>query len=221
MNMKPTRYEYRLREPYGNPRERGAPPPVYSRTVEQGMIIERNVVVKMRDGLRLYADVFRPADERPGPPIVVWTPYGKHWYGALEKDPNTAVREDMLSHYATFEGPDPLYWVPRGYVIVNVDARGTWYSEGTSTFLSPEEAEAFYDVDRMGGHPAVEHRQGRIDGRLLPVAEPMEDGRAAAAASGGDEHLGGMERHVSGSRPPWRHPRHVVLDEMSWRTPGA
>ena len=144
-------YRYRLREPYGSPQERGAPPPVYSRTVEHGMIIERNVSVGLRDGVRVYADVFRPVDERPGPPIVIWTPYGKHWYGALEKDPHTAVREGMLSHYATFEGADPLYWVPLGYVIVNVDARGTWYSEGTSTFLSPEEAEAFYDVIEWAG----------------------------------------------------------------------
>jgi putative CocE/NonD family hydrolase len=57
----------------------------------------------------------------------------------------------MLSHYATFEGADPLYWVPLGYVVVNVDARGTWYSEGTSTFLSPEEAESFYDVIEWAG----------------------------------------------------------------------
>jgi uncharacterized protein len=115
------------------------------------MIIERNVAVKLRDGVRVYADVFRPAGERPGPPIVNWTPYGKHWYGELEKDPNTAVREDMVSHYATFEGADPVYWVPLGYVVVNVDAKGTWYSEGTSTFLSPEEAEAFYDVIEWAG----------------------------------------------------------------------
>ena len=118
--MTSTPYHYRLRAPYGNPKERGAPPPDFSRTVERGMIIERNVAVPMRDGVRLYADVFRPANERPGPPIVIWTPYGKHWYGALELDPNTAVRADMLSHYATFEGADPLYWVPLGYVVVNV-----------------------------------------------------------------------------------------------------
>jgi predicted acyl esterase len=149
--MTSTPYHYRLRAPYGNPKERGAPPPDFSRTVERGMIIERNVAVPMRDGVRLYADVFRPANERPGPPIVIWTPYGKHWYGALELDPNTAVRADMLSHYATFEGADPLYWVPLGYVVVNVDARGTWYSEGTSTFLSPEEAESFYDVIEWAG----------------------------------------------------------------------
>jgi uncharacterized protein len=151
MSTLPRGHQYRFRLPYGNPQQRGAPPPVYSRSAEQGMIIERNVAVKLRDGVCVYADVFRPADERPGPPIVIWTPYGKHWYGELEKDPNTAVREDMVSRYATFEGADPLYWVPLGYVIVNVDAKGTWYSEGTSTFLSPEEAEAFYDVIEWAG----------------------------------------------------------------------
>lgn len=26
--------------------------------------------------------------------------------------------------------PDPAEWCPRGYVIVNVDIRGTWESEG-------------------------------------------------------------------------------------------
>jgi predicted acyl esterase len=151
MSVTPSGYQYRLREPYARPQQRGAPSPVYSRSVEKGMIIERNVAVTLRDGVRVFADVFRPENQQPGPPIVMWTPYGKHWYGALEKDPNTGVRADMLSQYATFEGADPLYWVPLGYVIVNVDARGTWYSEGTSTFLSPEEAEAFYDVIEWAG----------------------------------------------------------------------
>ncbi len=214
-------YRYRLREPYGNPRERGAPPPVHSRTVEQGMIIERNVAVSLRDGVRVYADVFRPADEQPGPPIVIWTPYGKHWYGALEKDPNTAVREDMVSHYATFEGADPVYWVPAGYVIVNVDARGTWYSEGTSTFLSPEEAEAFYDVIEWAGVQPWSTGKVGTDRRLLPVAEPVEDAPRCSRRTGGDEHLGGMERHLSRSRAPRRHARHVVLDEGRRPTPGA
>jgi uncharacterized protein len=151
MTVVPGGYQYRLREPYASPQQRGAPLPAYSRSVEKGMIIERNVAVRLRDGVRVFADVFRPEHQQPGPPIVMWTPYGKHWYGALEKDPNTGVREDMVSQYATFEGADPLYWVPLGYVIVNVDARGTWYSEGTSTFLSPEEAEAFYDVIEWAG----------------------------------------------------------------------
>jgi predicted acyl esterase len=144
-------FQYVMRPPYASPEERGAPPPDYSRRVVDGMLVERNVAVPMRDGIRLFADVFRPVDEKPAPVVMVWTPYGKHQNGALDKDSFTGVREDMLSHYATFEGPDPLAWVPRGYVILNVDARGTWYSEGNSTFLSPEEAEAFYDVIEWAG----------------------------------------------------------------------
>jgi predicted acyl esterase len=68
--MKSKGFEYLYREPYGKPGERGAPPPVYNRSVENGMIIERNVAVRMRDGVEIYADVLRPADEKPAAPIV-------------------------------------------------------------------------------------------------------------------------------------------------------
>jgi predicted acyl esterase len=41
------------------------------------MIIERDVAVGVRGGVTVYADVFRPADERPAPPLIAWSPYGK------------------------------------------------------------------------------------------------------------------------------------------------
>src|SRR5690606_9981966 len=56
-----------------------------------------------------------------------------------------------VSNYAAFEGPDSLYWVPRGYAVVVIDKRGNWYSEGKATFLSPEEAEDFYDAIEWAG----------------------------------------------------------------------
>ena len=76
----PKTFEYRYRGPRNTPEERGGKPPAYSRTLENehAMIIERDVVMTLRDGTKLYADVFRPADERPVPPIIAWTPYGKH-----------------------------------------------------------------------------------------------------------------------------------------------
>ena len=42
------------------------------------MIIDYDVAVSMRDGVKIYIDVFRP--ESPGlyPPLVAWGPYGKH-----------------------------------------------------------------------------------------------------------------------------------------------
>ena len=42
------------------------------REIADGMIIEQDVAVSVRDGLTVYADVYRPADERPAPPLIAW-----------------------------------------------------------------------------------------------------------------------------------------------------
>jgi hypothetical protein len=157
-------FAYQWREPVAAPQAKGeglggapatgdagAPAPVYHHSVESGMIIERNVAVTMRDGITILADVFRPIDESPAPPIIAWGPYGKHENGNLAANPKTNVRPGMVSTYATFEGPDPLYWVPLGYAIVNADSRGMWYSEGDATFLSPEEARDYHDLIEWAG----------------------------------------------------------------------
>jgi predicted acyl esterase len=151
--MRPGEFEYRFREPYATPQERGAPDPVQSRRVERGMIIERNVPVALRDGVKILVDIFRPADEQPAPPIIAWTPYGKHQNGSASysANPGCEVTPDMVSEYATFEGPDPLFWVPHGYALVHADIRGTWYSEGDATFVSPQNAEDFYDLIEWAG----------------------------------------------------------------------
>jgi len=121
-------------------------------TVENGMVIERNVAVAMRDGIKIYIDVFRPADEKPAPPLIAWGPYGKHGHTNYhEVFPNCGVKPETQSRYAAFEAPDPGYWVPQGYAVINVDIRGTWYSQGHATYLSPEEAEDYYDLIEWAG----------------------------------------------------------------------
>lgn len=113
------------------------------------MRIQRDVSIPLRDGTRIYADIFRPADETPVPALLAWGPYGKH-EGTLQylvrAFPAAGLKEGDVGPYAMFEGPDPHFWVPRGYAIVNVDPRGLWHSEGNATFVSPEEAEDCYDV---------------------------------------------------------------------------
>jgi len=44
--------------------------------------IDRNVPMKMRDGVILRADIFRPDDREKHPAIVVRTPYNKLMSGA-------------------------------------------------------------------------------------------------------------------------------------------
>ncbi len=138
--------------PLARPEDRGGAPPIYRRSVEEGMLVERDVAIALRDGVRIYADIFRPVDETPAPPIIAWGPYGKHGHTRYGVNfPKAEVDDENLSGYTAFEAPDAVYWVKNGYALINVDPRGTWYSEGDATYLSPEEAEDFYDVIEWAG----------------------------------------------------------------------
>ena len=145
--------QYRYRGPRAAPEERGGKPPVYRRIIENehAMIIERDVAIPMRDGVKLYADVFRPANEKPVPPIIAWTPYGKHVPFDPRRFINAGVKEGDTSEYTAFEAPDPVFWIPSGYAVVVIDVRGTWYSEGTAHYLAPEEAQDFYHAVEWAG----------------------------------------------------------------------
>ncbi|MHB8763954.1 MAG: CocE/NonD family hydrolase [Deferrisomatales bacterium] len=144
--------EYRFRDPLSSPEELGGRPPRYERRVEGGVLIERDVAVPMRDGVRIYADVFRPADEStPVPPLVAWGPYGKHGPTRMDKQFPKAGITAALSPYTAFEAPDPVHWVSQGYAVLNVDPRGTWFSEGTATYLSPEEGQDEHDMIEWAG----------------------------------------------------------------------
>jgi len=153
---------YLFRAPASSPRERGAAPPRYRREAgPDGMIIERDVAVPVRGGVTVHADVFRPADERPAPPLIAWSPYGKHAGPQLpERYPDGGVAPGQVSGYTAFESPDPVYWTARGYAVVNADIPGTWNSTGDATFLSPEEALAGHDLIEWAG------TQGWSNGRV-------------------------------------------------------
>jgi uncharacterized protein len=135
-----------MRAALNAPESRGATPPVYRRAIERGMIVERDVAVALRDGVRLFVDIYRPQDEQAAAPLIAWGPYGKHVPNEPMRFPNAGWNAQHMSPITPFEGPDPVYWVPRGYAVVTVNPRGLWYSEGAATYLSPEEAHDFYDV---------------------------------------------------------------------------
>lgn len=143
----------RYRPPYATPESRGATPPNRRNEVAGGMLIERDVVITLRDGVRIYADVFRSAaaDAPKAAPLVAWGPYGKHAPNQPERYINSGLKLEHVTPYTAFEAPNPNFWVPNGYALVNVNPRGTWHSEGKSSFLSPQEALDFYDVIEWAG----------------------------------------------------------------------
>ncbi|KAL4732787.1 hypothetical protein ACLX1H_001807, partial [Fusarium chlamydosporum] len=105
----------------------------------------------MRDGITLYADVYRPPNsDEPVPAIICWSPFGKKFNGLMSLDLmvpwNLGIPSKTLSGLEKFEAPDPNDWVPRGYAIVNIDSRGSGDSEGTMVIMGTQEAEDGYDA---------------------------------------------------------------------------
>lgn len=166
-------YEYRFRKPSATPEQGGSETPRHRQLTENGMLIERDLGVAMRDGTRILVDLFRPADEETAvPPLIAWAPYGKHSPTKYEFFPGCGVSSADVCPYAMFEGPEPSYWVPRGYAVIHVDPRGTWHSPGVATFLSPEEAQDFYDlVEWAGTQPWSNGKVGLTGVSYLAVSQ--------------------------------------------------
>lgn len=147
----------RFRKAMNSPEFRGAKRRAYSITSDRitsdrGMIVERDVEIPTRFGHILYADVFRPEAGGPAPPLIAWTPYGKHDPAPLAKIyPGSGVRPEWMSDYTIFEAPDPVYWTAQGYAVVTIDIPGTWYATADARYMDPVEAEAFYDAIEWAG----------------------------------------------------------------------
>ena len=89
-------------------------------------IVQHDVPMKTRDGVTLYADIYRPKSAGKFPVILMRTPY--------DKSVNWAVAP-------TFK------MVPRGYVVIIQDVRGRYTSEGEWYPFKHEQADGF-DIHR-------------------------------------------------------------------------
>lgn len=153
----------------GIPPEEGKYPGLAASTrLEHGLLVQRDVEVRMRDGVRLYVDVMRPAHSSKCPVILTYSPYGKHgrknfeMFRAEERSvSDPGMSGEGLSHYTVWEGPDPRFWCDHGFAVVNADARGSWGCEGSLTFHTRQEAIDGYDlVEWAAGQPWSNGRVG-------------------------------------------------------------
>ncbi|NTX02491.1 CocE/NonD family hydrolase [Myxococcus sp. CA040A] len=122
-------------------------PPFQSVPVE--IVLEKDVAVTLRDGVKIYVDVLRPAGTQKVPVIVAWSPYGKGQgtspsvMGIFQM---VGLDNGIVSGLEKFEGPDPAYWCARGYAICNPDIRGVAESDGDSVIWDRQEGRDCYDL---------------------------------------------------------------------------
>ena len=100
---------------------------------EYEITFQYNVEVPLRDGVVLSANIWRPKSEGRFPVIFIHTPYDKTMAHA-------SIMIDVIDR--------AKYFVPRGYAVVAIDARGR-YGSGGKPYL-------FWDTD---------WRQGKFEGQ--------------------------------------------------------
>ena len=117
--------------------------------LESVAIIDRKVMVPMRDGKRMQADVYRPKDESKKYPILFSrTPYNFNYW-----DIGLGAPADMS---------DALEAVKHGYAYVMMNERGRYFSEGDYDILGTPLTDADDALDWMGAQPWSTGKVGLI-----------------------------------------------------------
>ncbi|KAK5406768.1 hypothetical protein LTR06_008262 [Exophiala xenobiotica] len=122
-----------------------------NKALELDIIFEKDVEIILRDGVRIYTDIYRPANTggKKIPVVVAYSPYGKGGAGANLMDVvpyRVGVPKNRQSGLEKFEGPDPNEWCQRGYAIMDPNARGSFDSEGDLYFFGPKDGEDCHDI---------------------------------------------------------------------------
>jgi predicted acyl esterase len=124
--------------------------PVHSE-FRDAMRIDWDTPITMEDGTVLRADLFRPDDDRRYPAILSYGAFGK---GLAFQEGNKSAWDRMIKafpevargsscKYQVWEVVDPEKWVPDGYAVLRIDARGSGRSPG---FLDPWSAQETRDI---------------------------------------------------------------------------
>ena len=116
------------------------------------IIIQHDVPMKTRDGVTLYADIYRPKSADKFPVILMRTPY--------DKSANWAV--------------SPVFkMVPRGYVVIIQDVRGRYTSEGEWYPFRHEQADGYDTVEWAAALPYSDGKVGMIGASYVGATQML------------------------------------------------
>jgi hypothetical protein len=121
----------------------------------EGITVDRNVAVTMRDGVEIKLDVYRPVGIETGPVLYAVSPYQKDF---AHLPPWTAYRWRETGNID--------WWVKRGYTYVLADARGSGQSkQGLWRHMAMDEQTDTYDTIEWIAE------QGWSDGKVGMIGE--------------------------------------------------
>ncbi len=111
-------------------------------------VVDRKLMIPMRDGTRMQFDVYRPKNVAKAPAIFVRTPYNMNFW-----DVSLGAPADMTQQ---------LDAVKRGYAWVGANERGHFYSEGNYDILGPPLTDGVDEVQWISSQPWSNGKVGLI-----------------------------------------------------------
>lgn len=133
------------------------------------IIVERNVAARMRDGVTLRADIYRPKADGKYPVLLVRTPYDKQGTSGF-------------GHRAA----------ARGYVVIAQDVRGRFESEGEWYTFKYESQDGYDTVEWAAALPYSNGKVGMFGGSYVGATQFL-------AALAKPPHLAGICPNVTAS----------------------
>lgn len=133
------------------------------------VVVEHNVAAKMRDGVILRADIYRPKSEGKFPVLLVRTPYDK-----------------------TGEANFGMKGAERGYVVVEQDVRGRFMSDGEWYTFKYESQDGYDTVEWAAALPYSNGKVGMFGGSYVGATQYL-------AAIAKPPHLAGICPTVTAS----------------------
>ena len=115
----------------------------------KNLIVQRDVDIRMRDGIITRADIYRPAGDGPFPVLLQRTPYGKK---------GSSLDLALLA-------------AERGYAVILQDTRGRWASEGQHYPFRDEFADGYDSVEWAGAQPWSNGNVGMFGGSYVSYTQ--------------------------------------------------
>jgi uncharacterized protein len=111
------------------------------KTLERMAIIDRKVMIPMRDGKRMSADIYRPKHAKGKVPVIFWrTPYNTNYWDVTQKAPGPYLEQAVTA-------------VRHGYAFALVSERGQFFSEGTYDILGAPTTDGSDEIKWLASRP--------------------------------------------------------------------
>jgi predicted acyl esterase len=118
------------------------------RELQSIAVVDRKLMIPMRDGTRMQFDVYRPRNAARAPAIFVRTPYNMNFW-----DIQNGAPADMSAQ---------INAVKRGYAYVQANERGHFFSEGNYDILGPPISDGVDEIQWIASQPWSNGKVGLI-----------------------------------------------------------